>query len=63
MRDATHSEQIERWAQFCKKNMKKAQQVLTPFINSQIEIANAFYKRLSKLPNGKEKIRKIKRLA
>jgi hypothetical protein len=63
MKDKTHSEQLERWARHCKKNMKDCQRELTPFLNSQIESANAFYRRLARTPGGKEKIRKIKRLA
>lgn len=63
MKDKTHSEQIERWARYCKQNMKDCQRELTPFLNSQIENANAFYRRLAKTPGGKEKIRKLKRLA
>lgn len=63
MRDQSHLEQVERWARYCKENMKDCQRELTPFLNSQIEIANAFYKRLAKTKGGKEKIRKLKRLS
>lgn len=63
MRDQSHLEQIERWACYCKQYMKDCQAQLTPFLNSQIKNANAFYRRLAKTKGGKEKIQKIKRLS
>lgn len=54
-------ETVERQALYCKTHMKECQQQLVPFINSQIENANKFYKKLSKTKNGKEKIRQIKK--
>lgn len=62
MRDNSRMEFVEKWAHYCKNNMREAQRQLTPFINSQIENANKFYKRLAKTRGGKEKIGKIKRL-
>lgn len=55
-------ETVERQALYCKTHLKECQQQLVPFINSQIENANKFYKKLAKTKNGKEKIRQIKRL-
>lgn len=64
MRDKSHDAQIERWAQFVKKNPRKvwkAEQM--KLIDSQVIMANRFYKRLEKMPGGKEKIRKLRSLA
>ena len=55
-------ETVERQALYCKAHLKECQQQLTPFVNSQIENANEFYKRLAKTKNGTEKIRQIKRV-
>ncbi len=55
-------EHVEKWAFHCKNNIKECQKELTPFINAQIENANKFYKKLAKTKNGKEKIKKIKRI-
>ena len=60
MIEKSRMEQIDRWANYCKLNMKKSQKELTPFINAQIENANNFYKRLAKTKNGKEKITQIR---
>lgn len=62
MRDKTHLEQVERWAIYCKKNIKECQKQVTPFVNAQIENSNKFYKRLAKTKKGKEKIIKLKML-
>ena len=53
---------VERQAAHCKANMKECQQQLAPFINSQIENAKKFYKKLAKTKKGKEKIRQIKKI-
>jgi hypothetical protein len=61
MADKTHDEFIEMWANFVRTHPRsewKPQH--TAFINSQIELANAFYKRLAKVPGGKEKIRNLR---
>ncbi len=54
---------VERQAIYCKKHLRDCQQQLVPFINSQIESANNFYKKLAKTKNGREKIARIKKLA
>lgn len=59
MRDKTHKEFIERWAEFVKNNPDKWQKYHTAFINSQVNNALAFYKRLGKTDEGKKKIREI----
>jgi hypothetical protein len=61
-RDKTHMEQVERWARFVRDNprrvWKKEQAAL---VNSQIAIANRFYRRLEKTAGGREKIRRLRR--
>ena len=61
MRDKTHSEQIERWARHVRGNADWKKQ-LKPFLDGQIIIARRAYKKILELPNGKEKVRKIKGL-
>jgi len=56
MRDKTHNEQIERWANYVKENPDKWKSKIKPFLDSQIIIARRFYKNLSQTENGKEKI-------
>ncbi|MFQ5648260.1 MAG: hypothetical protein ACE5FW_03405 [Candidatus Aenigmatarchaeota archaeon] len=63
MREETHTEQVERWARFVRDNPRKvwkAEQGL--FIDSQITMANRFYSNLEKTPEGRKKIRKLRRL-
>ena len=62
MKENERMQTVERQATYCKTHMKECQQQLTPFVNSQIENANQFYKRLAKTKNGTEKIRQIKRV-
>lgn len=56
-------DEVEEWANYVKTHprsvWKKQQKAL---IDSQIIIANRFYKRLEKTPGGKEKIRKLMEL-
>lgn len=48
MRDKSHLEQIERWAEHVRENPNTWRFELKPFIDSQIIIANRFYARLPK---------------
>lgn len=57
MVDDSHIDSLERWAKYVKENPKEFKKHLTPFLDSQIIKANQFYKRLSNLPGGKEKIK------
>lgn len=64
MRDKTHAEHVERWAEFVRDNSRHAWKAeLKPFLDSQIIMANRFYSRLERTPGGKEKIRELKGLA
>ena len=58
MRDKTHIEFVEKWANFVKEN-SNWKKIHTKFINSQFQIHKSFIKRLIKEKNGKEKIIKI----
>jgi len=60
LRDKTHEEQIERWAEYVKKHPKEWKKKLKPFLDSQIIIARRFYKRLASTENGKKKIELLK---
>ncbi len=62
MRDKTHEEYLERWARFVKDHPKEWKMEHTQFINSQIEMANSFYEKLSKMPGGMEKIKQLRNL-
>ncbi len=60
-RDKTHMDQVERWARFVRDNprrvWKKEQAAL---VDAQLAIANRFYSRLEKTPDGREKIRRLR---
>ncbi len=61
MRDKSHMEQVDRWALYVKTHPRSDWiKQIKPFIDSQIIMANRFYKRLAKIPQGLEKIRRLK---
>ena len=60
MRDATHADQIERWAEFVRENPETWKSKLKPFLDAQILMARRFYKNLAKTPQGREKILELK---
>ncbi len=57
MREKTHLEQVERWAEHVRNNPESWKKELKPFLDSQIIIARRFYKNLAQTPEGREKIR------
>lgn len=61
MRDKTHMEAIERWAEFVKNNpreeWKKAVNVL---IDATYQKADEFYKRLEKTEKGRKILARLK---
>jgi len=57
MREKTHLEQVERWAEHVKNNPESWKKELKPFLDSQIIIARRFYKNLAQTPEGRKKIR------
>ena len=48
MRDKSHSEHIEKWAEYVKAHPTEWRKQLKPFIDSQIIMANRFYNNLPK---------------
>lgn len=60
MRDKSHKEQVERWARFVRDNpISKWKPEVKKIVDSQIIMANRFYKRLARTKEGRKKIRKI----
>ena len=59
MRDKTHADFIERWADFVKKNPDRWQPILDEFIDSQYNMHDKFIERLRKTEKGREKIIKL----
>jgi len=59
MRDKTHIESVEAWANFVKNNPNKWQTIHKEFIDAQFEMNDNFLKRLIKEKNGKDKIIKL----
>mgnify|MGYP001594888405 CR=1 FL=1 len=59
--DEQRIEQIERWAKHVRDdpNWKTEH---TRFIDAQLHMVQAFWKRMLKMPNGKEKLRKLYKL-
>ena len=61
MRDKTHSEQVERWANYVKNNPDWKKK-LKPFLDSQIIISRRIYKKLAETEEGREKIKLLRGL-
>ena len=60
MRNKSHIEQVERWAEYVKSNPDKWKSKLKPFLDSQIIMAQRFYKKLAETEQGKQKILELK---
>lgn len=61
IRDKTHMQQVERWANFVKTHPRAVwKKQVGPLIDAQIIMAERFYARLAKTPGGAEKIRKLR---
>ena len=61
MRDKSHNNQIERWAIEVKENPNWKKK-LKPFLDAQIINAIIKYKKILSLPNGEEKLKRIRNL-
>lgn len=61
-RDKSHSEQIERWAEFVRENPDKWKPKFKQFLDSQIIMSRRFYKKLAETPEGREKIKLLRQL-
>ena len=57
-----HEEQIERWAKYVKEHPNEWKKHLKAFLDSQIIIANRFYKKLAKTAEGRQKIKLLKNI-
>ncbi len=62
MRDKTHNEQIERWAEYVRDNPDKWKSKIKDFIDAQIIISRRFYKKLAETKEGKEKIKLLRNI-
>lgn len=62
MRDKTHIEEIERWANFVRENPGKWKAKLKPFLDAQILISRRFYKKLLETEEGRKKLRELRRM-
>ena len=62
MRDKSHMDSIERWAEFVRNNPReKWKPLLNAFINAQYEKADEFYKRLEKTEEGRKILDRLKK--
>jgi len=61
MRDKSHAEQIERWAEYVRTHDDWKEKIKL-FLDSQIIIARRFYKKLAETPEGREKIKLIREI-
>ena len=59
MRDQSHQEHIERWANYVKENPDKWKSKLKPFLDAQIIMARRFYKKLAETEQGREKLEEL----
>ena len=62
MRDKSHIEQVERWAEYVKNNPQTWKQQLKPFLDAQIIMARRFYNKLAQTPEGRKKIKLLRNL-
>ncbi len=56
-----HMEQIERWAEYVRTHHDWKQK-MKPFIDAQILMARRFYRKLAETPEGRAKIRELRRI-
>ena len=62
MRDKSHEEQIERWAEFVREHPNEWKLKVKPFMDSQILMARRFYEKILEMPDGKAKIMELRGL-
>ena len=61
MRDKSHMEEIDRWAQFVKTHPRSEWKTkLNIFIDAQHDMAKRFYKNLEKIKKGREILEKLR---
>jgi len=59
MRDKSHGEQVERWAEYVKHNSDWKIK-LKGFLDAQIIMARRFYKKLGETEEGRKKILELR---
>ncbi|MBI2575617.1 hypothetical protein HYV84_00235 [Candidatus Woesearchaeota archaeon] len=62
MADKERLQQIDRWAAYCKAEPEKAKKAVNGLVDAQIDIANRFYQRLRKTPEGRKTYEKLLKL-
>jgi hypothetical protein len=55
-KDKTHTEQLERWAEYVKSHPQEWKKKIKPFLDAQIIMSRRFYKKLAETEEGKKKI-------
>jgi len=60
--DNERLQQIDRWAAYCKAEPEKAKKAVNALVDAQIDIANRFYERLRKTPEGRKAYQKLLKL-
>ena len=61
MRDKSHMQAIERWAEFVKNNPRSMwKSAVNALVDAQYEKADAFYAMLEKTPEGMEILERLK---
>ena len=60
--DKSRIEQIDRWAEYVRTSKGKWRRHLRLFLDAQFQIANLFYRRLAKTPEGKKKAAELRRI-
>ncbi len=61
MRDKSHMEQVERWAEHV-RNSPDWKAELKPFLDAQIIMARRFYSKLGETEEGRKKILELRRI-
>jgi len=61
MRDKTHAEHLKKWAEFVRTHPRSEwKPQVSALVDSQLEMANAFYARLAKTKAGHEKMKTLR---
>ena len=61
MRDKSHNDQIERWAEYIRNTPKKAwKKGFNEFIDAQCDMAQKFNNNLKKTEKGREILKRLK---
>ncbi|MDD5700282.1 MAG: hypothetical protein PHH00_03800 [Candidatus Nanoarchaeia archaeon] len=60
MRDKSHNEQIERWAEYVRNNPDKWKSKVSPFIDAQFLMTQRFHSNLAKTEEGREILKNLR---